>query len=62
MLLYHLITTLTIPIEIELHDVNAKYLFAVPSTNCKGFYNYTVIRWWPESREKIVVFLDYEIL
>ena len=59
MLLYHLVTTLTIPIEIEFRGSNAEYLFTSSSADCNEFYNYTVIRWWPESREKIVVFLDY---
>lgn len=51
-----LVTTLTIPIEVEVYGGEAEYLFTRSSADCEDL---TVIRWWPESREKIVVFLDF---
>ena len=54
-----LITTLTIPIEVEVYGGEAEYLFTRSSADLEDLYDLTVIRWWPESGEKIVVFLDF---
>lgn len=54
-----LVTTLTVPIEVEIYGGEAEYLFTRSSIDCEDLYDLTVIRWWPESREKIVVFLDF---
>lgn len=58
--LFQLIEGLPVPIDIEFRGSKAEYLFTKKSNDdCEDFYNFTVIRWWPESREKIVVFLDF---
>lgn len=54
-----LVTTLTVPIEVEVYGGEAEYLFTRKSNKCDDFLGLKVIRWWPESREKIVVFLDF---
>lgn len=54
-----LVNTLTIPVDVEFRDSEAEYLFTRKSNKCDDFLGLKVVRWWPESREKIVVFLDF---
>lgn len=53
-----LVATLTIPIEVEFRGSEAEYLGTWPSNDCEDMHDRTVLTWWPESREKIVVCVD----
>lgn len=52
-----LTATLAIPIDVEFRNSEGAYLITVRSSQ-NVFRTSAVARWWPEDREKIVVFLD----
>ena len=56
--LYDLVNTLVIPVDVEFRGREAEFLFEKKSDDCDDLADFKVIRWWPESRKKIVVFLE----
>lgn len=58
MTLKDMVDTLAVPIQVELYDVRCALIDTRLSSQLFSFNDFKVLRWWPESREKIVVFID----
>ncbi len=59
MTLGELINTLPFPIGIELFDDEVKAIRKTRTNEAwlKNFHNMPVVRWWPETKDSIVVFI-----